>query len=114
MKPDCIPAFAGIRIDQAIDAPLRNAHQIGDGDRRVIQRQRQRSAVEISAGNHLALLRKDERVVGCGSGFYREHFFTMRHSSANGAVDLRHATKAVGILHPRIVLEMRHANFAVA
>ena len=43
-----------IRIDEPVDAAFADAHQIGQGDGRVIERQGQRRAMEVAAGENLA------------------------------------------------------------
>ena len=43
-----------IRIDQPIDAPLADAQQIRQPDRRIVQREGQRRTMEVAAGKDVA------------------------------------------------------------
>src|SRR6202011_3696941 len=103
-------AFVG--INQAIGAPLANAHQIGHCDRGVVKRQRERGAVEISSRDDVTALDKDERIIRRRRRLNQENVFAMCERIANSAVHLRHAANAVSVLYSRIVLSMRFTNFA--
>src|SRR4029453_2520909 len=81
-------------------------------NRSVIERKGERRTVKIASRNHIAAFSEDEWIVGRRPGFNQKHVFTMRQRTARGAVHLRHATQAVGVLHTRIVFEMRLTNFA--
>ena len=85
-----------------------------DGDGGVIESERERRAVKISTGENVAVIGENEWVVGRRAGFDRENFFAMGERAADRAVHLRHAAQAVGILHARIVLRVRRADFALA
>ena len=105
-------SFAQIRIRQAIDPAFADAHQIGHGDRRIIKRKGERRAVKISARKDIAVIGKNERVIGRGAGLDRENLFAMIERAADRAMHLRHATQTVGVLDSRIVLRVRRADFA--
>src|SRR5947207_16024079 len=87
--------LARIRINETIGAAFADAHQIGDGDRGVIERQRERRAVEVSAGKNVSTIGEDERIVRGRSRLDFQNVFAMVERAAHRAVNLRHATKAV-------------------
>ena len=62
-KPEEIPgvsernggqAFVDVRVDEAVDATLADAHQVGEGDGGVVEGQGERRAVEVAAGEDVA------------------------------------------------------------
>ena len=102
----------GIGIDETVYASLGDANQIGQGNRCIIERQCERCAVKISSGENFTCLRKDQRIVSCASSFNFHNFSSVIQGSANCPVHLRHAAQTVGVLHPRIVFQMRISNLA--
>ena len=52
---------------------------------------------------------EDERIVGGAVEFDGGHFAGLREGIADGAVDLRRAAQAVGVLHARIFVASRDA-----
>ena len=68
--------------------------------------------MEISAGKDIALLRENQRVVGRRGRFDFQDLFAMLERAADRAMDLGHASQTVGVLHPRIVHEMRLPDLA--
>ena len=55
---------AQVGIDQVLDAPLADAAQVGDGRGQQVGGQRDRLGVEVAAGEHLAGVGEDQRIVG--------------------------------------------------
>src|SRR5438270_3370883 len=106
--------FAQIGIHEPVGPAFADAHQISESDRGIIEGQSQRRAVEIAAGKDVTALSENKRVIGRGGGFYFQELFAMLKRASNRAVDLRHAPQAVGILDPRIIIEVRFANLALA
>src|SRR5947207_3724379 len=105
--------FAFIRIHQSIDAALADTHEIGERNRGVIERERERRTVKISTGDDVAAVSKDEWIIGRRRGFDRQNLFAMSDNVADRAVHLRHATHAVGVLDTRIIFAMRFSNLAL-
>ena len=87
-----------MRIHEACSPPFGDRRQLRDGHRGVVERQRQRLAVEVAAADHLSR-REDEWVVGRRVDLDAEDALELRQRVASGAVDLRHASEAVGVLH---------------
>ncbi len=76
--------------------------------------------MEVAAGEHGAVVRragrwvwKNERIIGSGAGFDLEDRRDVGERTANGAVDLRHAAQAVGVLHAGAVFAVGFANLGV-
>ena len=88
-----------MRIHEACGPPLGDRRQLRDGHRGVVERQCQRLAVEVAAADHLSR-REDEWVVGRRVDLDAEDALELGQRVASGAVDLRHAAEAVGVLHP--------------
>ena len=90
-----------IGIDEAIDAAFGDRGESGEGDRGGVEGESERRSVEVAAGEHVARFGEDERVIGGGAGFDFDRVGGEAESAAHGAVHLRHAAQAVGILHAR-------------
>ena len=110
-------AFVDVGVEQAVDAALANAGEIGEHDGRVVKGVGQRRAVEVAARQHLCVgqvfggIRGEyERIICRGAGFDFEDAFNVCQRAAHSAVDLRNAAQAVGILHAGVVFEVRLAN----
>ena len=69
--------------------------------------------MKIAARNNVPVFRKHEGVVGRTGAFNFQGVFHIGQGVTRRAVHLRHATKTVGILNPRIILTMRFANLAL-
>ena len=63
LRKKCRKTLALIWINKAIRAAFAHAHQIGDRDRRVIERKRERRPVKIPARNHITGFGKHERII---------------------------------------------------
>ena len=100
-------------VDEERDAPPGEGADFGDGEREHVRGERDRFRVEVTAGKDLVLLREHERVVGHRGGFDLEDARGVAHLIEACAHDLWLAAQAVGILHARIVLEVRAADLAV-
>src|SRR5580704_10962344 len=67
--------------------------------------------MKIAAAQNLAA-REYQRIVGGRTALHLDSFARVTQGSANGAVHLRDASKAVSVLHARIILQVRFTNFA--
>src|SRR5664279_4580564 len=76
-----------VRVYEPIRSALADTHQIGQRDRRVVERESQRGAVKIAPGEDIAGLSENERIVGRRRRFDRKDIFAMGQSPANRAVD---------------------------
>src|SRR5205823_12355356 len=103
----CRETLTLVRINQAIRTTLAHAHQIGDPNCGIIERERERRAMEIPPGNYVTRFCKHKWIIGRRRGFDQQYFFTMNECAAHRAVHLRHTSQTVRILHARIVVEMR-------
>ena len=100
------------RIDQLVQAPLRDRGQHRNGGLQVAHRQRQRHAVEMAGRHHLVFetvraagfrqVREQQRIVGDGVELDVEHALGLLQRIAHGAVHLRDATQGITVL--RLVL----------
>ena len=103
-----------MRINEACGPPLGDRRQLRDGHRGVVERQRQRLTVEVAAADHLSR-REDEWVVGRRVDLDAEDALELGNRVAGGAMDLRHASEAVGVLHPVLAVgAMRRPDLTVA
>ena len=92
-------------------------NNIGQPDRRVIERKCQRRAMEVPAGKNISVSivgREYQRIVGRRARLCLDYRRRMIEHAAHRAMHLRHAAQAVRILHPRIVQPVRLADLAVA
>ncbi len=94
-------------IDQERDAALGQRADLGDREGQHVGGERHRLAMEIAARQHLVGVGEDQRVVGHAIGLDFEHRRREAEMVEAGAHDLGLAAQAIGILHARIVLEMR-------
>ena len=108
--------FIQRRIHQSLEPPLADAGQRAQRDRQEVQRKGQRFAVEVSAGDDVALQSVRFESVMKTSGlstaeliFGLEDLAAVRQGVAHGAMHLRHAAQRVGVLHAA-ALAMRLAN----
>src|SRR6202162_6655391 len=97
-REKCRKSFTFVGICEPIDPPLADIHQIRERNSGVIKSHRERRAVKISAGNHIAGLGKNKRVVSRRAGFDFEDLFAMPEDVAHRAMNLWHAANAVGVL----------------
>src|SRR5262249_6589837 len=91
-------AVVQIGGDQAVDATLGHRGQGGERGGSGGEGECERGAMKISAGEHIAGIGKHERIVGGGPGFDFHGGARERQGVAHGAVYLRHAAQAVGVL----------------
>ena len=120
MKPELRPGFgvrkAG-RPDSAgsISSAMRRSAMradLGDRQRHRVGREGHRLGVEVAAGQRLAGVGEDQRVVGDGVGLAHQHGGGMAHQVEAGAHHLRLAAQAVRVLHALVADEMRGADRA--
>ena len=83
-------------------------------DARVVEGERERRAVEVPAGDDLARVCEDERVVRGRPRLHLDGGARGHERVARRAVNLRHAAQRVGVLHARVAFEVRGAYLAVA
>jgi hypothetical protein len=93
---------------QRIGAALAVGGQLGEREREVVQRQRQRLAVEVAARDDLAVVREDERIVGDRGELALECAAHVVERVRHGADHLRGAPQRVGVLHAAAVGVARH------
>jgi hypothetical protein len=79
----------------------------------IIETERERRSVEISAAQHLSRFLKDQRIVGRRSGFDFNDGPDVIESAAHRTVHLRHAPQRISILHTRIVDLMRTPDLTI-
>jgi hypothetical protein len=90
---------AGVaRRQQGVDAALGEARELGQREREVVERQRQRLAVEVAAGEDLPVGGEHERVVCHRVELALERAAGVVERVADGAEHLRRAAQRVGIL----------------
>jgi hypothetical protein len=87
---------------EQVDAPFRNAGQLGHRDRKVVAHEADRLGVEVAAGQDLVV--EDERIVRNAVRRGAEHLAGVGERLLHGAEDLRHATHCVRVLHALAVL----------
>src|SRR5579864_6406160 len=109
-------AFVERGIDQAFDAPLRDPRQSAERDRHVVERESQRLAVKVAAGDHVAfrlffIADEDQRVVDGGVHLGLKSTRAKFQRVAHRAVDLGNAAKGVSVLHAAAV-DVRLADLA--
>jgi len=95
------------RVHQLLDPALADVRELGDGHGREIQRERERLAVEVAAGDYVRRPRgveEDAGVVGDAVDLAREHVTHPGERVAGRAVHLRHAAERIGVLHLSAVL----------
>lgn len=95
----------GERVRHLLDAPLRNPAQRRYGNGDLVGGHRERLAVEIAAADDVALailLDEYERIVGRAVEFDERHFAGLDEGITDGAVNLRGAAQAIGILNAGI------------
>ena len=88
-----------IRVHELLDAPLAHVRERRQRDPEVVERDRERLAVELSRADHFAGVGEHERVVGHRVDLARDHALNVLQRSLERAVDLRHAAQRVRILH---------------
>ena len=94
------------------DAALRQRANFGNRQRDIIRRHRHRFGVEVTAGNHVVLAGKYQRVVGYRVGFHQQHLRRLAKLGQAGPHHLRLTAQRVRILHLGTVM-MRLGNGAV-
>src|SRR6202021_369659 len=89
---------------------LRYTGVLGQSNRGKIESQCQRLAVEVAPADDISIL-KYERIVGHSVYFGFQHGRSIGKGIAAGAVDLRHASQTVRVLHLSTV-PVRFQDFA--
>ncbi len=88
------------RVDELLDPALRDRREVRGRDRRVVEDEPDRRAVEVASRDDVALPREDERIVGRAVHLALEHLAGVGEGVARRAVDLGHAAQRVVVLHP--------------
>jgi hypothetical protein len=89
--------------DESVSLSTRRS-EIGHRHRQHVGGERHRLAVEVAARQHLAAVGEDQRVVGHRVHLDLDFGGDLLEQVAGGAVYLRHAAQAVGVLDPHVVL----------
>ena len=97
---------AVFRVEQQVEPPLGNRGQFGDGNLQEVEHDRNRLAVKIAAGDEVAILWEDQRVVGNRVGFDLGDAPHVSDRVAHRPVDDRHAAERVRILNA-LALDVR-------
>jgi len=107
---------ARLRIGHLVDAALGNASESGESDGEMVGGHGERLAVEIAAAENVAGISENEGIVGGAVEFDGERGADVGESIARGAVNLRDAAEAVGVLHARVFCRraVRFADLAAA
>ena len=100
------------RIHQQRDAPLRQRSDLTDRQRQDIGREGDRFGVKIAAGQNIAELGDDQRIVRHAVCLGDQRHRHLPHQIECRAHDLRLATHRVWILNAGIACEMRRADLA--
>ena len=86
------------RVHEPLGAALADRAEVGGGDGQQVGGDRHRLAVEVPARQDLARLREDHGVVGGGVHLDLVDAGHVAERVPRGAVHLRHAAQAVGVL----------------
>jgi hypothetical protein len=87
-----LAGIPGVRLEQAVGAPLREARHLRQRNRQEVERERQRLPVEVAAAQHIAVLGEDEGVIGDGVQLVIEDARTVAKGIARRAEHLGRAT----------------------
>src|SRR5260370_5314988 len=101
-------------INKAVYTSLGDAHEIGQSDSSIVKREGQRCAMKVPARENLTSIGEHQWIIGGASRFDLDGFSRVCERSTHRAVYLRHATQAIGVLHARIVFQMRPPDLALA
>ncbi len=85
--------------EQTVGAPLAERGHLRGEQRQRVERQRERLAVEVAAGEHDRVVREAERVVGDRVELGCDRLRDVVERLPAGAENLRDAARAVGVLH---------------
>ena len=109
-------ALVDVGVDEPVDTPFADAHQIGKRNRSIVERQCQRRSVEIAAGKNLAgpLTGEDQRIVRGRSRLDLDHLARML--AVRRAPHHAPAACSAGNRRPALAdhFPVRLANLAVA
>ena len=103
---------AQVRVDEALDAALGDARELGHRHRERVERERERLPVEVPGRDEHAVLDEHERVVGRRVQLGRDRVLDVVEEVARRAVHLRRAAQRVRVLHlvaPAVRLDDRRA-----
>src|SRR5690349_18035689 len=101
-------------VQEPINSPFANAHQIGERNCRVIEHHPEGRSMEISAAQYISAFAEYERIVCCRTRFDLNHGASVLKCISHGSVHLWHTAQAVGVLNARIIREMRKPDFAIS
>ena len=105
---------AAFGIDELVGAAFADAAEFGDGDGEEVKHHGHGFAVEVSAGDDHILVREDDGVVGGGVDFGFDYRSDVCDGVFGGAMDLRSAAEAIGVLDVFFVAGDDLAAFGVA
>ena len=103
LRQECRQAVGQRRIDQQRDAALRDRADLADGERDLVGGEGHRLGVEIAAGND-GVVGQHQRIVGDRIGLDLERAGDRAQEVEAGAIDLRLAADAIGVLHALVAL----------
>ena len=93
------------RIDQPIGSPLADRRELHERDGEQVGGDRDRRAVKVAAGDDVAVVGEDHRVVGRAVGFDRRASSRTKRSASRAApCTCARAAQRVGVLHRAAVL----------
>ena len=94
-------------IRHSVHPRLADVRELGDGDRREVECDRDGLAMEVPAADHAMILGEHDRVVGHRVDLDLEDSTCVRERVARGAVYLGHAADRIRILYAGIADAMR-------
>ena len=98
-RQECRQPIAQIRIDEALDAPLRDVRKLGNGHCERIERESEWLAMEIPRRYQHLLVHEHERVVGRRIQLGRHRVVDVIEQITRSTVHLRRAAKRVRVLN---------------
>jgi hypothetical protein len=98
------------RIDQHGNAPLGQRPDLANRQGHGVGREGDRLGVEVAAGQRLAGIGEDQRIVGDAIGLGLQRRRRLAQQIERRAHDLRLAAQAVGVLHPLVADQVRGAD----
>ena len=99
-------------INQHSDAPLGERTDLTNRQRKNVGGERDGLGVEVAAGERRVVFGENERVVGNPVRLVFQRARGLANEIEAGAHHLRLATQAIGVLHARIVMQVRGADRA--
>src|SRR5262249_49063488 len=106
--------IAILRIQQPLDAPLRDVLERGRRHCQKIKCEYERRAVEVSTRKYFtAAIRKDQGIIRRTVDFYTDDAAHIFDAFPHGAMNLGHASETVGVLNS-CAIDVRLADLTVA